>query len=124
VRTPDKPQRFLRQLYADPFTNSSQWGEVRLPSGQLVGVFSQSGDAPLKVAGFALRDKDLADKEHYSDWVFRSALPAANPLLAAGQGYSTPGAPSQAPAAAPAPSPRPNNTPTPPGFIQPLPRPR
>jgi type II secretory pathway pseudopilin PulG len=122
VRTPDKPQRFLRQLYADPITRSTQWGEVRLPSGQLVGVYSLSNDAPIKVAGFALQDKDFAEKERYADWVFRSPLPAANPLLAAGQGYSAPGTPG---AARPAPPvPRPGNTPPPPGVIQPLPRAR
>jgi type II secretory pathway pseudopilin PulG len=119
VRTPDKPQHFLRRLYADPITNSTKWGEVRLPSGQLVGVYSESTDTPLKTANFALRDKTLLDKERYSDWVFRSALPAANPVLKAGEGYTTSGGPvSPVPQA----TPRPNNTATPPGFIQPTPR--
>ncbi len=167
VRTPDKPARFLRKLYADPMTGSTNWGEVRLASGQLVGVYSQSNDTPFKVFGFALRDIDFLDKDRYSDWIFRSALPAANPLLAAGAGYSAPGsapgtppggapgttpggAPGAAPATAPgfapgmAPGAIPGNAPgtapgsvpgrspvfqprpslTPPGFIQPMPRPR
>jgi type II secretory pathway pseudopilin PulG len=127
LRLPDKPQRFLRKLYADPIANTTQWGEVRLASGQLVGVYSQSNDKPIKVFGFALRDKDMADKDRYSDWVFRSALPAANPVLAAGQGYSTQGSGAplgQTPATqAPVMQPRPA-TPTPPGYIQPVPRPR
>lgn len=90
VRQPDKPQHFLRQLYPDPVTNSTAWGEIRLPNGQLVGVYSPSTDTPLKVFGFALRDKALLDKEHYSDWVFRSALPAANPVLTPGQANAAP----------------------------------
>lgn len=121
VRTPDKPLRHLRQLYADPITNSTQWGEVRLPSGQLVGVYSPSTDKPLKVFGFSLRDKDMVDKEQYAEWVFRSALPAANPVLAAGQGYTTPG--TAGPVVPLPPQARPN-TPTPPGYIQPVPRTR
>ena len=103
VRAPDKPAHHLRKLYADPMTGDTTWGEVRLASGQLVGVYSQSNGTPFKVFGFALRDKDFVDKEHYADWIFRSALPAANPLLAAGAGYTGPGtAPAGAPGSTPA----------------------
>jgi type II secretory pathway pseudopilin PulG len=154
VRAPDKPAHHLRKLYADPMTGDTKWGEVRLASGQLVGVYSQSNGTPFKVFGFALRDKDFVDKEHYADWIFRSALAAANPLLAAGAGYTGPGAapagtpgstpsgtPGSTPAGAPgtAPGARPGGAPirplaplafpstpapAPPGFILPTPRPR
>jgi type II secretory pathway pseudopilin PulG len=93
ARTPGKTGRYLRRLYPDPIRGQADWGEVRLPGGQLVGVFSLSNDTPLKSAGFALRDKDFEDKPRYSDWVFRSALPAANPVLAAGAGFASPTAP-------------------------------
>jgi type II secretory pathway pseudopilin PulG len=132
ARSPDKPAHHLRKLYADPMTNSTPWGEIRLAGGQLVGVYSQSADTPFKVFGFALRDKDFVDKQHYSEWVFRSALPAANPVLAAGAGYSAPPAGPAAtgptgtgaatsPRGPQAPNPR---TQTPPGFLTPSPRPR
>lgn len=114
-RNPAKVMRFLRKQYADPMTNNGPWGEVRLPGGQLVGVFSLSQEAPLKVAGFALRDKNFADKEHYSEWVFRSPLPAANPLMAPGSGYT-----GQAGGASNAPTPPARNTP--PTFTPPVPR--
>lgn len=117
LRTPDKPQRYLRKVYADPITGSTSWGELRLPGGQLVGVYSTSFDQPIKVAGFALRDKALADQEHYSDWVFRSALPAANPLLAPGTGYTTQGAP---PVAAPNGPQRGPAAPAAPSFLKPF----
>lgn len=123
LRSPDKPQHFLRKLYEDPMTGSRQWGEVRLASGQLVGVYSLSNDTPFKVSGFALRDKDLADKAHYSEWIFRSALPAANPLLGNGTGYSAAGAAGATPGKSTS---TPTRAPTAPpaGVIQPLPRPR
>ena len=154
VRAPDKPAHHLRKLYTDPMTGDTKWGEVRLASGQLVGVYSQSNDTPFKVYGFALRDKDFVDKEHYADWIFRSGLAAANPLLAAGAGYTGTGtapggAPGTAPGGAPGTSPggapgaspggapgaAPGRTlpplnfpatpaPAPPGFILPTPRPR
>jgi type II secretory pathway pseudopilin PulG len=119
LRNPDKPQRFLRKLYADPMTGEPNWGEVRLANGQLVGVYSLSDNTPLKQVGFAKRDKDLAEKLRYSEWVFRSPLPAANPLLKAGEGYSTGGAPAARPEAPTRPQ-----VPTPPGVILPMPRPR
>jgi type II secretory pathway pseudopilin PulG len=134
VRTPDKPGRYLRRIYLDPISGSEKWGEVRLASGQLVGVYSLSDAEPIKSVGFALRDKDFADKTRYSEWVFRSALPAANPLLAPGASYTGPGAvgqpsPRTTPAGETRPQPQtpttapispPSNTPR--GFIQPLPR--
>jgi type II secretory pathway pseudopilin PulG len=132
VRSPDKPAHHLRKLYADPMTGDNKWGEVRLAGGQLVGVYSLSSGTPYKVFGFALRDKDFVDKDRYSDWVFRSALPAANPVLAAGAGYASPGmgpatppggAPGRTPTPAPAPLSRPN-APTLPGIVQPTPRTR
>lgn len=98
-RSPDKPLHHLRRRYADPITGNAQWGEVRLPGGQLVGVYSPSAETPLKQVGFALRDKTMADKTQYSDWVFRSELPAANPVQGAGMGYSAPAAPFAIPAA-------------------------
>ena len=93
TRTPDKPARFLRRVYTDPMGESRAWGEVRLAGGQLVGVYSQSQDRPFKVAGFAQHDKTLLDKEHYSDWIFRSPLPAANPVLTPGADYTGPAKP-------------------------------
>ena len=139
-RNPDKPARHLRRLYTDPMTQSTRWGEIRLPGGQLVGVYSESSDKPLKTAEFALRNKDFVDKEHYFDWTFRSSLAAANPNLAAGAGYSgngqpgapgtqgTPGAPGTAGSGSgskvPAPAPRPGGIGAPSqGFISPTPRP-
>jgi type II secretory pathway pseudopilin PulG len=128
VRAPDKPAHHLRKLYADPMNNGTPWGEVRLASGQLVGVYSQSSGTPFKVFGFALRDKDFLEKDHYADWIFRSALPAANPVLAAGAGYTAPGAapgtnPGTTPGRPTAPQTRPGTN-VPPGFILPTPRPR
>ena len=125
-RAPDKPAHHLRKLYADPMTGDTAWGEVRLDSGQLVGVYSLSMATPFKVFGFALRDKDFVDKDHYSDWIFRSPLPAANPLLAAGAGYTAPGgAPGTSPGGPPGRTPAPQTGPglprQSPGFGQPTP---
>lgn len=60
----------LRKIHFDPMTGSTEWGIVKLPNGQIVGVYSLSEEAPLKTAGFRARDTSFEDKDKYSEWVF------------------------------------------------------
>jgi type II secretory pathway pseudopilin PulG len=122
-RTPGQVKRHLRKLYRDPITQTVRWGEVHLPGGQLVGVYSESLDRPLKSAEFSLRDKDFLDKSRYAEWVFRSPLPAANPVIGPNGGYVVPGAAVAPSSNNPARQPRPQ-TAAPPGVILPMPRAR
>jgi type II secretory pathway pseudopilin PulG len=125
LRRPADPHHQLRKIYLDPMTGKADWGEIRLASGQLVGVYSLSALAPLKSANFELKNKGLSEVSHYSDWTFRSELPAANPVLATNGGYSAPGTLAVQPGtpSGTAPMVRPP-TPTPPGYILPIPRTR
>jgi type II secretory pathway pseudopilin PulG len=123
ARNNTKVQHYLRKMYPDPMTRSANWGEIRLAGGQLVGVYSQSNDTPLKTSGFAWRDKQFAGKERYSEWEFRSALPAANPVLQPNGSYITPGAAGPVPNNNPVREPRPQIA-TPLGVILPMPRSR
>jgi type II secretory pathway pseudopilin PulG len=61
--------RHLRQRYPDPVTGSAQWGYVRTPAGEIMGVYSLSPAAPFKAAGFAVGE-DFAGARAYSDWKF------------------------------------------------------
>jgi type II secretory pathway pseudopilin PulG len=72
-------QRYLRKLYPDPMTGKAEWGLVKSADGGIGGVHSLSEDAPLKIAGFRVRDADLEGKAKYSDWRFnyQPAAPAA-----------------------------------------------
>lgn len=123
-RRPDAPRRHLRRLYTDPMTGTTDWGEVRLPNGQLVGVYSRSSEEPIKTAQFSAADHTLEGARRYTDWIFRSPLPAANPAIAPAAGYGTvwgsvaPARPGQK---APSPS---ANIPPPKGVILPVPRTR
>jgi len=67
-RTPNT-QRYLRRLYADPL-GGGDWGIVRADDGGIAGVYSQSAAAPLKVAGFRVRDAAFEGAAKYSDWRF------------------------------------------------------
>ena len=76
-------KRHLRKIYYDPMTNSTDWGTVKLPNGQIVGIYSLSEATPLKTAGFRPRDMALKDTSKYSEWLFmaegQSALSGAAP---------------------------------------------
>jgi type II secretory pathway pseudopilin PulG len=69
------PQRYLRQLYPDPVSGSAGWGLLKTPSGEIMGVYSQSEATPIKQANFKLADKKFEGKSKYSDWVFTQATP-------------------------------------------------
>jgi type II secretory pathway pseudopilin PulG len=71
IKDPRQPmaQRYLRRLYADPL-GGGEWGVVRADDGGIAGVYSQSDVAPLKVAGFRVRDAAFEGAAKYSDWRF------------------------------------------------------
>ena len=97
VKDPRSPttRRSLRKLYPDPLTGSAEWGLVKAPDGGIMGVHSKSEEAPLRKAGFNLRDRGFEDAKTYADWKFlympgaqTGAKPAAKPQTPA----PTPGA--------------------------------
>ena len=76
-RTP-APRRFLRQIYEDPLTRSTDWGLIRDPQGRLVGIYSRASGTPVKRARFAAAFADFEGASRYADWRFTAvALPAA-----------------------------------------------
>jgi len=68
-RTPGT-KRYLRRLFPDPVTGSDEWGLVKGPAGEIMGVFSLSEDEPLKKGNFRRVDATFEGKQKYSDWVF------------------------------------------------------
>ena len=63
-------KRHIRKIYVDPMTGKTDWGMVKLPGGQIVGIYSLSEEEPLKTAGFKKLDINFKDKKKYSEWVF------------------------------------------------------
>ena len=64
-------RRYLRKLYRDPITASTEWGIMKGPDGGIMGVYSRSTDAPLKVRGVAAT---------YADWKFAYVPATAAPV--------------------------------------------
>lgn len=73
MRTPNT-QRYLRKIYIDPITGSSQWGLIKGPSGEIFGVYSLSEDEPVKKSNFSSVDASFEGKTKYSEWVFMGTL--------------------------------------------------
>jgi type II secretory pathway pseudopilin PulG len=64
-------KRHLRQLYADPMTDSQDWGLAIDPvNGTIQGVYSLYPAAPMKTARFTKENLDFEGKVKYSDWRF------------------------------------------------------
>ena len=72
LRDPRAPgvERYLRKLYADPISGTTEWGLVKDTDDRIMGVYSLSDAHPIKLAGFSVDDKDFEGKEKYSQWVF------------------------------------------------------
>ena len=95
IKDPRQPGtvRHLRRVYPDPITGKEEWGLVKSADGGFAGVYSLSEAAPLKTAGFAVRDSSFEGKTKYTDWQFvysPAAAPGAKPA-------ATPGAKPAAP---------------------------
>lgn len=65
-----KPQRYLREIYRDPMTETGNWGIVEATDGGILGVHSLSERAPRKTSSFAPADALFEGRLQYSEWVF------------------------------------------------------
>jgi len=97
--------RHLRKLFPDPMTGKP-FVVIKGADGGVQGVASASDVAPLKVAGFRVRDAIFEGAQKYSEWKFiHTPPPAAAPAKPAATGAASGAAGAQAvpnPAQAPA----------------------
>ncbi|WP_144408189.1 type II secretion system protein [Sulfuricella sp. T08] len=68
-RRPDI-RRYLRVIYRDPMTGSTEWGLLRGADQGIVGLYSLSDGEPIKTANFDPEYAELAGKRHYYEWRF------------------------------------------------------
>ena len=68
-------QRHLRKLYPDPLDPARPWGLMRGPDGGILGVFSQSADAPLRRESLDLEGLVLPIAQRYDEWKFIARPP-------------------------------------------------
>lgn len=63
-------QRYLRRLYFDPMTGSSNWGVVPAAGGGIAGVYSLAQGQPIKSAGFPPELSNFLGAQTYQQWQF------------------------------------------------------
>ena len=73
-RSPAK-RRYLRQIYEDPMTRSTDWGLVRNLQGGIIAVYSRHEGAPIKTAHFPPEYDKFERARTYADWQFAAAKP-------------------------------------------------
>jgi type II secretory pathway pseudopilin PulG len=93
-------RRYLRQIYRDPITGSTEWGLLKPDGNSIVGVYSLSEAKPLKQAGFSLADESFEAKDKYSEWVFTGKGALGSPATLTPAPGQTPGISPAAPGAA------------------------
>lgn len=94
------PRRHLRKIFVDPVAGKAEWGLVRMggEGGRILGVYSLSQAAPLKLANFDKRFPGFENREHISDWKFMAEQQsAAAPLAPGGRPSGMPPMPGAAP---------------------------
>lgn len=75
------PRRFLRRVFEDPMSRSTDWGLIRNPQGRIVGVYSRAGGVPVKNGAFAKPYAHFEGAPSYAAWTF-TVLPAGAAALA------------------------------------------
>ncbi len=79
------PRRYLRQVYEDPITRSTEWGLIRNPQGRIVGVHSRAKGVPLKTGKFGARVHELRSRGDAMPIGASAQLPSRAPRLRRGR---------------------------------------
>jgi len=74
-------KRYLRKIYLDPISSSTNWELIKGANGEILGVHSSSEEEPVKKSNFSLADQDFEGKMKYSDWVFMMTAKYVQPSL-------------------------------------------
>lgn len=63
-------RRYLRRIYPDPVTGTSEWGLVKAPGNGIAGVYSLSEKTPIKQGNFLEEDAGFEGRNSYREWRF------------------------------------------------------
>ena len=62
--------RYLRQIYVDPMTGTTDWGLIKDANDNVMGVYSKSTRTPIKVDGFQPGEESFRAATQYQGWRF------------------------------------------------------
>jgi type II secretory pathway pseudopilin PulG len=66
-----QPRRYLRKLYADPLTQSTDWGLILNAQRRIVGVYSIARGVPIRQAEFPDEFPGFSRQDSYRGWAFQ-----------------------------------------------------
>ena len=72
-------RRYLRKVYDDPLTGTSEWGVVEGPGETIMGVFSKAKGTPFKQGNFIAANQNFTGQGSYQGWVFLYGSVQSNP---------------------------------------------
>jgi len=72
-------KRYLRRVYTDPLTGTTDWGVVAGPGETIMGVFSQAEGIPFKQGNFSVINQSFTGQGSYQGWVFLYGSVQSNP---------------------------------------------
>lgn len=72
-------KRYLRRVYDDPLTGSTEWGVVKGPGETVMGVFSNAKGTPFKQGNFSVDNHSFTGQSSYQGWVFLYGPGQSNP---------------------------------------------
>jgi len=76
------PRRYLRHIYADPFSYKTDWGLI-IVQERLIGIYSRAEGKPIMQGGFSGPEVAFGGAKSYGDWRFVSLNAASAPPLPA-----------------------------------------
>ena len=82
LRDPRQPGvvRYIRKIYYDPITGTTDWGLIKTTDDRIMGVYSRSQATPIKQSNFTWADREFEGKSKYSLWTFVYQPNASLPL--------------------------------------------
>lgn len=77
-------RRYLRRLYFDPLTGSTDWGLIVNPQQRIIGVYSKSSQTPIRTDNFPAPYLAFRKARSYAEWRFAAGElpPAVAPSVA------------------------------------------
>ncbi|MFC3941889.1 type II secretion system protein [Pseudomonas gingeri] len=72
-------QRYLRRVYPDPMSGTTDWGVIAGPGETIMGVFSQAAGQPLKQGNFRHHQESFTGQRSYQGWQFLYRPGQSNP---------------------------------------------
>ncbi len=72
-------KRYLRRIYADPMSGTTNWGVIAGPGETIMGVFSQAPGQPLKQDNFRQHQESFTGQSSYQGWQFLYRPGQSNP---------------------------------------------